>query len=167
QQEQARQRSQETPENRRHPLQYAPLRTVTGPRQSLPLTPPKHPDPGSESRHSTSSSVSSTTQYGCVPTHSAYYSAVVSAIDNLDVNLERQSTDSPRHLQHGLPTSYTMTPAPRTMNNNDPTLAGNPHLSNRMYYQWPLLNFHRLAYHFLKTTTYVQHAAKRLTVLQV
>ena len=75
-----------------------------------------------------------------MPTHSAYYSAVVSAIDNLDVNLERQSTDSPRHLQHGLPTSYTMTPAPRTMNNNDPTLAGNPHISNRMYYQWPLLN---------------------------
>ncbi|KFZ19185.1 hypothetical protein V501_00773 [Pseudogymnoascus sp. VKM F-4519 (FW-2642)] len=142
QQELAQQRSQKTPDDRRHPLQYAPLSTATTPRQSLPLTPPKH---GSESRHSPSSSVSSTTQYGSVPTPAAYYFAAGSAINNLDVNLERQSTESPRasvslsHPQYGLPTSYTMMPPP-TMRNYDPTLAGNPQISNRMYYQSQLLN---------------------------
>ena len=119
------------------------------PRQSLPLTPPTHSDSGFESSHSPSSSVSSTTQYGSVPTPTAHYFAAGSGINNLGVNLERQSVSSTESLrtsvylsqpQYGLPTSYTMTPATPTMNNYDRALAGNPQSPNRMCYKWPLLN---------------------------
>ncbi|KFY98807.1 hypothetical protein V500_01551 [Pseudogymnoascus sp. VKM F-4518 (FW-2643)] len=109
QQEQIRQRSQLTPVNCRHPLQYGPTSAANMPRQSLSVTPPKPPDSGSESHHYSSSPVSSTTQYGSVPTPAAYYFAAGSAINSLEVNLKRQSTESARasvslsHSQYGLP----------------------------------------------------------------
>ncbi|KFY90040.1 hypothetical protein V498_06213 [Pseudogymnoascus sp. VKM F-4517 (FW-2822)] len=149
-QEQARQRSQKTPDNRKHSPQYAPSSTTTMPRHSVPLTPPMELHSGSKSRQSRLSSVF-TTYYGPLSTSAAFHFAAVTTINNLGVNLERQSISSTELLrtpvylsqpQHGLPTSYTMVPATSTMNSYDRALAGNPHSSNRACYEWPRLNAH-------------------------
>lgn len=118
------------------------------PRHSVPLTPPMELHSGSKSRQSRLSSVF-TTYYGPLSTSAAFHFAAGTTINNLGVNLERQSISSTELLrtpvylsqpQHGLATSYTMVPATSTMNSYDRALAGNPHSSNRACYEWPRLN---------------------------
>ncbi|KFZ25084.1 hypothetical protein V502_00440 [Pseudogymnoascus sp. VKM F-4520 (FW-2644)] len=42
--------------------------------------------------------------------------------------------------QYGLPNLYVMAPAPQNMNNYYPTIVGNPHISDGVNHQQPLLN---------------------------
>ena len=137
--------SQHTEKN---PVRYTSSSAATTPRQSLPLTPPTHPDLVLKTRHPPSSSISSTSQFGCVPNPAPFYSTARSTT-NLDLNAEREGVPSAESRrvsmpftqpQYGLPSLYVVVPAPQNMNNYYPTIVGLPHISDGVNHQQPLLN---------------------------
>lgn len=143
--------SQHTSDGRKNSAHYTSSSAATTPRQSLPLTPPTHPDSAPESRHSPSSSISSTSQYSCASTPAAY-SFQPGPSASLGFNSEREgfsSVESRRASaplsqtqQYGIPPSYPMAPAQQQMNGYyPPPMPGNAPLPNGVYYQQrPLLN---------------------------
>ncbi|KFY41864.1 hypothetical protein V495_04750 [Pseudogymnoascus sp. VKM F-4514 (FW-929)] len=153
QQEQSRPMSQHTSDGRKNSAHYTSSSAATTPRQSLPLTPPTHPDSAPESRHSPSSSISSTSQYSCASTPAAYcFQPGPTA--NLAFNPEREGFSGAEarrasvplsQPQYGLPSSaYPMAPAPQMNGYYPPTMpGGQPPLQNGVYYQQrpPLLNY--------------------------
>ncbi|KFY95572.1 hypothetical protein V500_02717 [Pseudogymnoascus sp. VKM F-4518 (FW-2643)] len=137
--------SQHTEKN---PVRYTSSSAATTPRQSPPLTPPTHPDLVVKTRHPQSSSVSSTSQYGCVPNPAPHYFTARSTT-NLDLNQEREDVQSAESRgvfmpftqpQYGLPSLYVTVPALQNMNNYYPTIVGKAHISDRVHHQQPLLN---------------------------
>ncbi|KFY60248.1 hypothetical protein V497_03761 [Pseudogymnoascus sp. VKM F-4516 (FW-969)] len=159
QQEQSRPMSQHTSDGRKNSAHYTSSSAATTPRQSLPLTPPTHPDSAPESRHSPSSSISSTSQYSCASTPAAYcFQPGPTA--NLAFNPEREGFSGAEarrasvplsQPQYGLPSSaYPMAPAPQMNGYYPPTMpGGQPPLQNGVYYQQrpPLLNNYSTQHH--------------------
>ena len=140
--------SQHTADDQKNSVQYTSSSAATTPRQSLPLTPPTYPDLVLKTRHSPSSSISSTSQYGCVP-NPATYCFTARSTTNLGLNSEREGVPNAESRrvsmpltqpQYGLPNLYVMAPAPQNMNNYYPTIVGNPHISDGVNHQQPLLN---------------------------
>jgi hypothetical protein len=128
----------------KNPVRYTLSGAATTPRQSLPLAPLTHLDLVLKSRRPPSSSISSTSQYGCAPNPAPFYSTATFTT-NLDLNAEREyvlSTDSRRvsmpftQPQYGLPSLYVMVPALQNMKYY-PTI-GKPHISDGVKNQQPL-----------------------------
>ncbi|ELR07119.1 hypothetical protein VC83_02423 [Pseudogymnoascus destructans] len=150
QHEQSRPMSQHTSDSRKNSAHYTPSSAATTPRQSLPLTPPTHPDSAPESRHSPSSSISSTSQYSCASTPAAY-SFQPGPTGNLGFNPEREgfSGAEPRRAsvalsqpQYGLQSSYPVAPAQQMNGYYPPPMPENPPLPDGVYYQQrPLLKY--------------------------
>ncbi|KFZ20517.1 hypothetical protein V501_00083 [Pseudogymnoascus sp. VKM F-4519 (FW-2642)] len=145
QQQQSRPMSEHTEKD---PVRYTSSSAATTRRQSLPLTPPTHPDLVLKTRHPPSSSISSTSQYGCVLNPAPFY-FTARTTTNLDLNAEREcvvSAESRRvsmpfaQPQYGLPSLSVMVPALQNMNNHYPTVVGKPHISDGVNHQQPLLN---------------------------
>mgnify|MGYP001594295966 CR=1 FL=1 len=132
----------------KNPVRYTSSSAATTPRQSLPLTPPTHHDLVLKTRHFPSSSVSSTSQYGCVPNFASFYFTARSTT-NLDLNVERECVlnEESRRVsmpftqpQYGIPSLSVMVPALQSMNNYSPTIVGKPHISDGVHLQQPLLH---------------------------
>ncbi|KFY82378.1 hypothetical protein V500_10581 [Pseudogymnoascus sp. VKM F-4518 (FW-2643)] len=124
QQEQSRPMSQHTSDGRKNSAHYTSSSAATTPRQSLPLTPPTHPDSAPESRHSPSSSISSTSQYSCASTPAAYcFQPGPTA--NLGFNPEREGFPSVESRRASVPLSQPQYGLPASTQHHHPPTPGN------------------------------------------
>ncbi|KFY57137.1 hypothetical protein V496_06527 [Pseudogymnoascus sp. VKM F-4515 (FW-2607)] len=99
QKQQNRPISQHTEKN---PVRYTSSSSATTPRQSLPSTPPTHPDLVLKTRHAPSSSISSTSQYGCVPNPAPFYFTARSTT-NVDLKSEQEGVPSAESHRVSMP----------------------------------------------------------------
>ncbi|KFY19486.1 hypothetical protein V493_07939 [Pseudogymnoascus sp. VKM F-4281 (FW-2241)] len=130
QQEQSRPMSQHTSDGRKNSAHYTSSSAATTPRQSLPLTPPTHPDSAPESHHSPSSSISSTSQYSCASTPAAY-SFQPGPTTNAGCNPERDGFASAESRRASVPLSQPQYGLPPSTQRPPPPTPGNTTITSR------------------------------------